>query len=154
MPRVLIVDDESQIRGVLAELLALEGLEVVEAEDGQAGLDMALPSAPDLMVLDIQMPRLTGLEVLQGLRTAATAAPGLPVIMLTASQDLQMSVEAMRRGAFDYIAKPFDPQDFLLHVQRALRCQALQAEADALRSELTETGPLGSSRGPARRSRT
>jgi DNA-binding NtrC family response regulator len=143
----MVVDDEVEVRRVLAELLAGEGLRVVEAADGRAGLALALAEAPTVAILDIAMPEVDGLALLEKLRGLA---PELPVIMLTGSDDARTAVEAMRLGAYDYLTKPFDHEELILHVRRALERQALRSEVSALRSQLTEPASLRALMGPSR----
>lgn len=117
MPEVLVVDDEPNMRGVLAEILRTEGFDVVEAEDGQAALDRVMARVPAAIILDIRMPGLDGIEVLGKLKEIA---PQVPVIMLTGYPDIPTAVKAMRVGARDYLTKPFHAEDILLTVRRAL----------------------------------
>jgi DNA-binding NtrC family response regulator len=134
MPTVLIVDDDAGVRSVVAELLVQERIEVAEAGDGQTGLDRALAERPDLVILDIGLPGLDGMTVLRRLKSQA---PAIPVMMLTAFGAVGTAVEAMRLGAWDYVAKPFDNDDLLLHVERALDWQRLSTEVDTLKQALT-----------------
>ena len=117
----------------------LQSLEVIEAEDGQVALERVRADSPTVMILDINMPRVDGMEVLLRVKEFA---PQLPVIMLTAAGDVRTAVEAMRLGAYDYLTKPFDVDELVLHVRRALERQGLLAEIDALKSQLEGGGPL------------
>jgi CheY-like chemotaxis protein len=114
MRRVLIVDDEAEVRKTLTEVLRAmrypDGLEIEGAPDGQEGLDAVMRARPDLVLLDLQMPRMSGLTVLRQIRQME---PRLPVIVITATADTQMAAEALREGAVAYLPKPFDPR----HVQ-------------------------------------
>ena len=139
LPKVLIVDDQADLRSTVAEILMLQSLEVIEAEDGQVALERVRADSPTVMILDINMPRVDGMEVL---RRVSQFAPQLPVIMLTAAGDVRTAVEAMRLGAYDYLTKPFDADELVLHVRRALERQGLLAEIDALKSQLESGGPL------------
>ncbi|MBI2216893.1 MAG: sigma-54-dependent Fis family transcriptional regulator [Candidatus Rokubacteria bacterium] len=147
MPTVLIVDDDAGVRSVVAELLLQEKIDVAEAADGRTGLDRALAERPSLVILDIGMPGLDGMTVLRRLKSQA---PEMPVMMLTAYGDLGTAVEAMRLGAWDYLAKPFDNEDLLLHVQRALDWQRLSAEVQSLKEELAGGGALRALLGASR----
>ncbi len=112
--RVLIVDDEADVRKTLAEILRAlhypDGLEFEEAPDGQEGLDAVVRQRPDLVLLDLQMPRMSGLAVLKQIHQVE---PRLPVIVITATPDTTMAAAALRDGAVAYLPKPFDPR----HVQ-------------------------------------
>jgi two-component system response regulator AtoC len=131
--RVLIADDEKNMRWVLGEALAAEGYEIVEAADGKEALAAIKDTVPDLMVLDHKMPRPDGMEVLRRLR-----ADGLtfPVIMLTAHGNVATAVEAMKAGATEYVTKPFDLEELKLAIEKSLRVAELSAEVDRLRAEL------------------
>ncbi|MBI4611137.1 MAG: sigma-54-dependent Fis family transcriptional regulator [Candidatus Rokubacteria bacterium] len=137
MARILVVDDEPDMRWLLAGVLQAEGLEVVTAEDGQAALDRVMADAPATVILDLRMPGLDGMSALGKLKTIA---PQVPVIMLTAYGDIPTAVQAMRLGAYDYLTKPFHNDDIVLTVRRALERQALLAEVEELRSQLGEGG--------------
>jgi DNA-binding NtrC family response regulator len=107
--RVLIVDDEADVRRMLTDILRAmryaEPLEVEEVPDGQEGLDAVVRQRPDLVLLDLQMPRMDGLALLKQIRDVE---PRLPVIVISATQDNKMSSEALRNGAVAYLPKPFD----------------------------------------------
>lgn len=107
--RVLIVDDEADVRKTLTDILRAmryaEPLEVEEAPDGQEGLDAVVRQRPDLVLLDLQMPRMNGLALLKQIREVE---PRLPVIVISATRDNKMSSEALRNGAVAYLPKPFD----------------------------------------------
>jgi two-component system NtrC family sensor kinase len=116
--RILVVDDSSQIRAALRRtVLEPEGYEVLTAPDGQAGLEMALRERPDLILLDVNMPRLTGLEALEELRRVQYE---WPVILMTLHGSEEIAVQALRLGVRDYVRKPIERQDVLQRVQRAL----------------------------------
>jgi DNA-binding response OmpR family regulator len=102
---VLIIDDEPDIAEVLSVYFSTSGYEVVTAMQGTDGLLLAEIHRPDLVLLDIKMPGIDGVEVLQRLRLWW---PALPVIMLTGVADIDVEKDTRRRGAFDYVAKPFE----------------------------------------------
>jgi two-component system response regulator AtoC len=131
--RVLIVDDEKNMRWVLGQALSAEGFDVAEAVDGQSALDSVAEQEPDIMVLDHRMPAPDGMEVLRKLR-----AKGLmfPIIMLTAHGNVATAVEAMKAGANEYLTKPFDLEELKLAIDKALQYSGLAAEVERLRSEL------------------
>jgi two-component system response regulator AtoC len=116
--RVLIADDEKNMRWVLTEALTADGYEVSEAADGKTALASAKDNPPDLMVLDNKMPSPSGMEVLKRIR-----AEGLtfPIIMLTAHGNVETAVEAMKNGATEYLTKPFDLEELKLSIGKALR---------------------------------
>lgn len=107
--RVLIVDDEAEVRKTLADILRAmrytDPLEIEEQPDGQEGLDAVVRQRPDLVMLDLQMPRMAGLAVLKQIRDLEAR---VPVILITATNDSKMSAEALRLGAVAYLPKPFD----------------------------------------------
>ena len=124
MPRILIVEDESSIAGLLSDDLSLEGYEVVSAGDGEAAL-AALASAPfDLVILDLMLPGKDGFEVCREIRRAGLT---LPIIMLTAKTQESDKVMGLEIGADDYVTKPFSPRELRARVKAALRRAAGEA---------------------------
>ncbi len=115
--RVLVVDDEPIVREVLNRYLSREGFEVETAADGQAALDVFEATRPDLVVLDLMLPRIDGLEVFRRIR----ARNGAAVIMLTARGEETDRVVGLELGADDYIAKPFSPREVVARVRAVLR---------------------------------
>jgi DNA-binding response OmpR family regulator len=115
--RVLVVDDDPDIRGLLAELLRRAGHEVVEAENGRVGLRVFHASSPDLVVLDVSMPELDGWQTLERIRDLSD----VPVIMLTARGAELERVRGLQAGADDYMVKPFGRQELVARVQALLR---------------------------------
>jgi two-component system nitrogen regulation response regulator GlnG len=132
--RVLVVDDEEGVRWALTKALEHAGYRVDLAADGPSGSSAAEYPEVDLVLLDVRLPGRDGLAVLGDLRKRR---PDLPVIMMTAYGTLQVAVEAMKQGAYDYIGKPFDVDEVLLVVGKALEAQALVREVSQLR-RLTE----------------
>jgi DNA-binding response OmpR family regulator len=118
--RVLVVDDEPDIRRLLGELLRRAGHDVVEAENGRAGLRAFHASPPDLVVLDVSMPELDGWQTLERIRDLSD----VPVLMLTARGDELERVRGLQAGADDYVVKPFGRQELLARVQAILRRSA------------------------------
>ncbi len=133
MSRILVVDDERQIRRILAVLLAEHGHEVVEAESGEAALALQPGFQPNIALLDLSLPGIDGLKTLQRLLDQDRR---IDCIMMTAYGTIRSAVEAMRLGAFDYVSKPFDNDELLLIIDRALHMRRLDAELQDLRSEL------------------
>src|SRR5262245_42793565 len=115
--RVLVVDDDAKITGFLRRALAYEGYQVEVADGGEAALSQALKSPPDLVVLDVMMPGLNGLEVCRRLR----AGGDVPVLMLTARDAVGDRVEGLDAGADDYLAKPFALDELLARLRALLR---------------------------------
>jgi two-component system, OmpR family, response regulator ResD len=115
--RVLVVDDEPIVRDVLSRYLRREGFEVETAADGQAALDAFEATRPELVVLDLMLPRVNGLEVFRRIRSRNGAA----VIMLTARGEETDRVVGLELGADDYIAKPFSPREVVARVRAVLR---------------------------------
>jgi DNA-binding response OmpR family regulator len=115
--RVLVVDDEPMVREVLARYLEKEGFAVDTSEDGEAALDAFSRGEPDLVLLDIMLPRVGGLEVLRRMRAQNPA----PVIMLTAKGEETDRVLGLELGADDYVTKPFSPREVVARVRAVLR---------------------------------
>jgi DNA-binding response OmpR family regulator len=118
LPRILLVDDDRELLFVVRVALERQGYRVIEALDGPGGLSLALEERPDLVVLDIDMPSLNGLEVCQELRRLHFAAP---ILMLTGRGQLDEKIVGLGSGADDYLAKPFEPREFSARVQALLR---------------------------------
>ena len=119
VPVVLVADDDEDILTLVALRFRRSGLEVIVARDGEEALELIETRAPDVAVLDIAMPKLTGLEVVRRLRSSE-ATKDLPVVLLTAraaEKDIELGLEA---GADEYITKPFSPQDLYACVQSVL----------------------------------
>ena len=125
--QILVVDDEANIRRVLAAQLARDDYDVHVAEDGEAGLAFLREHHIDLVITDLRMPKLDGMDLL---RAALRDEPSRPVVMITAHGTVDNAVEALKTGAFDYITKPFDQNEVRTVVKKALRTQDL-ASADA-----------------------
>jgi DNA-binding NtrC family response regulator len=138
MARVLIVDDQEMMRDSLAATLSREGHEVVAAHDGQVTLNRLTERRFELMLTDLKMPRVNGLELLGEVKKVR---PDLPVILMTAFATVQTAVEAMRLGAYDYIQKPFDGEELKLLVDRTLEHARLRLENQALRTIVESNGP-------------
>ncbi|MBX3184163.1 MAG: sigma-54-dependent Fis family transcriptional regulator [Polyangiaceae bacterium] len=120
--QILVVDDEPNLRRVLAAQLARDGYEVLVAEDGEEGLATLADHHIDLVITDLRMPKVDGMELL---RSALELEPELPIVMMTAHGTVDNAVEALKTGAFDYITKPFDQAEVRAVVSKALRTRAL-----------------------------
>ena len=129
MAKILLVEDEEKLARFVELELRHEGYEVEKAFDGRTGLEMAEQGQYDLMLLDIMLPQLNGLEVLRRLRKEESA---LPIIMLTARDAVMDKVTGLDMGADDYITKPFSIEELLARIRAALRKQAGQKKEESL----------------------
>ncbi len=118
MPRILIIEDELPMRMALSDLLLAQGYRVIVAADGAAGLERALEEKPDLILLDVMMPKLDGFSVCREVRRFA---PALPILMLTAKGLVDDRVAGLDAGADDYLVKPFSSRELLARVRALLR---------------------------------
>src|SRR6188508_624017 len=116
--RVLVVDDEAPNRVLLRELLEAQGHQVSEAVDGEQTLEDVRSSAPDVILLDVMIPKLDGFEVCRRLKTDDRTAP-IPILLITALTDRQDRLTGIRAGANDFLTKPIDAQDVVLRVSNA-----------------------------------
>lgn len=128
--KILVVDDDEASCRLMAATFRVEGFEVVVAHRGSTGLERVVVEKPDVILLDIHLPDVDGLQVLQQLKSAHA---GLPVIMLTASTDIKTAVRATQMGAFDYLVKPIDPEEVVICVKRAVETRDLHREVEDLR---------------------
>jgi DNA-binding NtrC family response regulator len=135
--RLLVVDDDPAIFRVLRSIFVREGFEVLPAEDGETGIARALADTPDLVILDIELPKLDGIQALQRLKAER---PEIPVIMLTGRNDVRSAVKAIQLGAFDYVTKPFEPDEINVSVRRAMEARALVTEVEELRRQVRGGG--------------
>ena len=138
--RILVVDDEDGARASLEKLLRGEGYAVDTAEDGVRALERAAEAPPDVVVTDLNMPRMDGMALLQRLREQDRS---LPVIVATSDQDVGSGVTAMRAGAEDYLTKPIDFDALLVAIERALERRDVRVEAENLRRQLRERDAEG-----------
>ncbi|HTI28943.1 MAG TPA: response regulator [Methylomirabilota bacterium] len=118
--RVLVVDDDLNIQRVLVFALKQEGYEVTVASDGAAGVEMALDARPDLILMDVAMPRLDGYAATQQIRAAEKGVGRVPIIMLTSEADVEQRVRGLRAGADDDIVKPFHPLELMARIKALL----------------------------------
>ncbi|HUL50139.1 MAG TPA: sigma-54 dependent transcriptional regulator [Gemmatimonadales bacterium] len=148
-PSILIVDDEQGILDTLRILLKNEGFDVTTAQGGKAGMEQLKASAPDLVLTDIKMPGVTGLEILAAVKDQD---PETPVILMTAQASLQSAIQAVNEGAFHYVQKPFSNDEIVALCRRAAEVRQLKAENKQLKQEIRKhegggiTKPLGKSR--------
>jgi two-component system, OmpR family, response regulator MprA len=131
-PRVLVVEDDEEIAQVLQRSLRLDGYEVRLAGDGDAALEAAATYHPDLVILDLGLPRLDGMEVARRLR----AADDVPILMLTARDALESRVEGLDAGADDYLVKPFERQELLARLRALLRRRPPRGSASVVVADL------------------
>jgi DNA-binding NtrC family response regulator len=133
-PQILIIDDEKNIRDIFSLLLEDHGYEVATAETGGAGIEKARLLEPDVVLLDMNLPDIPGLEVLARLKEAQ---PETGIIIITAYGTIRSAVEATKLGGYAYLEKPVDNEEMLLAVSRLLEVRSLKREVASLRSELT-----------------
>jgi PleD family two-component response regulator len=129
--KILVVDDEPHIRRILQFLLEQEGFEVHLAEDGDAGLKAICEQIPDLVLLDVMMPKLDGFSVLERIRQNPDTC-SVPVIMLTAKGESAEKVRGLKGGANDYLTKPFNHEELLLRMRNMLEATRAQRDANPL----------------------
>lgn len=115
--RVLYVDDETTLRTLVQQQLTAEGFSIETADDGDTAIEILDKKSYDLVLLDIRMPRLNGMEVLKHVKSKGLTAR---VIMLTAVDDLTVALEAVKMGAIDYLTKPYDYNELLRVIRRAV----------------------------------
>jgi two-component system response regulator HydG len=138
--RVLVVDDEASARSGLEKLLGQSGFDVVTAADGVLALAAAAETAPDVVVTDLRMPNMDGMTLLAKLREQD---PSLPVIVTTAFGEVDTAVEAMRKGASDFITKPIDFDILMVAIERAVEDRVIRSEAENLKRQLNERSGEG-----------
>ncbi len=138
--RILAVDDEPEMVEVARSVLKRAGHEVILATDGARALELILQERPDLVLTDLRMPGLDGLALIEQMRSREL---NIPVIVLTAYASVDSAVEVMKRGAADYLAKPFTPEELALRVERALAFTELTEENRYLRKRMESGGRHG-----------
>ena len=151
MRTILVVDDEPNYLVVLSEILRDEGFEVFTAESGNDGLPIVRESDIDLVISDMKMPGMDGIQFLENIKKINRQ---LPVILITAYAEVEKAVEAMRIGAFNYIAKPFSNEALLASVNKAIEHYNMVREIKRLRDEITPKSGFGGMIGKNERMRT
>ena len=136
-PKVLIVDDEANIRSILSALLTKNGYQVEVADSGESGLDVYAQFMPAVLLLDLKMPGIDGIKVMEILDKQLKA--DCKVIIMTAHGEVRSAVEAMKKGAFDYLQKPFDNDELLAIISRAVEMVTLKRRVKQLEDQLEET---------------
>ena len=137
--RILLADDDAALRKVVGHKLKRHGYEVTPAENGLEALALLDTHVFDLLLSDMKMPRMGGLELLEA---AKKKRPGLEIILMTAYADVSQAVKAVKLGAFDYLTKPFDDDHLFMSIERALKFRNLETENQKLREQLERT-PVG-----------
>jgi signal transduction histidine kinase len=135
--RVLVVDDDPSVRRVLRDILTLQHVEVIEADNGQRALDILVDDVPDLVLLDVTMPQVDGMAVLERVQEIP-AVRHVPIIMLTGRTGSAAIMAGLDRGASDYITKPFEIGELTARVRASLRTSALLAELASRNRELDQ----------------
>ena len=138
--KILIIDDDDGLRKSVSLILTDADYEVVLAEDGESGLSTAHEQKPDLILCDVRMPRVDGLEFLASYREAGGEAL---VLMMTAYGSMELAIEAMKRGAYDYLPKPFGADEVLLAIRKAEERELLRKEVRRLRQEVRADARFG-----------
>ncbi|MCG7858531.1 sigma-54-dependent transcriptional regulator [Flavihumibacter sp.] len=134
MSNILIIDDERAIRKTLGEILSYEGYKIEEASDGEEGLKKFRETTFDVVLCDIKMPKLDGIEFLD---KAREANPDVPIIMISGHGTIETAVEAVKKGAFDYISKPPDLNRLLITLRNAMDKTSLVSEAKVLKRKVS-----------------
>ena len=137
MDTILIVDDDKDLRQTLSYILEIEGYKVFSAVDGKQAMIEIQNKLPDIVFLDIKLPDISGMKILDKLKKIIPEYDG-SVIMLTAYGDIKGAIKAMKLGAFDYLTKPFDNEELILTIQKALKIQRLSKEVKILREKLED----------------
>ena len=139
MAKILVIDDEKAIRRSIKEILEFEKHKVEEAEDGQTGLNMALKNEYEIILSDIKMPKLDGIELLQKLIEHHIPST---IIIMSGHGNIETAVDAVKRGAYDYLAKPIDLNRLLVCVRNALEKVELVTETKVLKKKITKTADM------------
>ena len=146
MAKILIIDDERAIRNTLKEILEFEGHTVDLAESGRQGLDKAKKGKYDLIYTDVKMPEIDGIEVLSQLKSPDSPANQCPVVLISGHGNIETAVDALKKGAFDFIEKPLDLNRLLVTTKNALELKAkdeqLQSTAEELKTKTAEIQTL------------
>lgn len=140
MKTVLVVDDKEMLRDSVAVTLQRAGFGVLAAGDGKQALEIVAKRRPDAIVTDLRMPGLTGIELIEEIREIDD---DLPVVLMTAFGTIETAVQAMKLGAFDYVTKPFEGDELLISVKRAIEHARLKRENAVLRLAASEAAPAG-----------
>ena len=131
-PVILVIDDEETMRDSCCQILLKEGLLTETAEDGSIGLEKVKETKPDLVLIDLKMPGITGMEVLEKTKEID---PNIITVVITGYATVESAVEAMKKGAYDFLPKPFTPEELRIIIRRGLERRKLILEAESLRRE-------------------
>jgi len=151
MPKILIIDDERSIRNTLKEILTYEGFDVSEAQDGLEGLKAVEKGKFDVILCDIKMPKMDGIEVLEKIQELA---PETPVVIVSGHGNIDTAVEAIKKGAFDYIAKPLDLNRTLVTIRNAMDRSVLVNETKVLKKKIFKTQDIVGESAPIKEIKT
>src|SRR3990172_3898143 len=135
MSSILVVEDKDSLRRMLADALMAKGHEVEVARNGNSAIEKTKENRYDLVLTDLRLPEMDGLKVLEAVKENS---PETQVIVMTAYGTVETAVEAMRKGAYDFLTKPFDPDHLNVLIDRALENRRLLAENSLLRQELAD----------------
>ncbi|MBL8017553.1 MAG: sigma-54-dependent Fis family transcriptional regulator [Ignavibacteria bacterium] len=146
MEKILIIDDNESVRYTLESVLEEAGFKTLSVEDGFKAIEEVKSKSYDLVICDMKLPKMDGMQIMEEIMKIS---PETPLIFLTAFGDIKNAVEAMRKGAFDYITKPFDNEDMVITIRKALELKYLNQELEILRKKSDESykgsGIIGSS---------
>ena len=134
-PRILVVDDEPSHRKMIEAVLSEEGYEIYQADNGQTAIDEVEERFYDLVIMDIRMPKVGGIDALKKIKTLS---PGIPIIIMTAYASIGSAVDALKSGAYDYLTKPLDIEELKILVSKALRHHQLEQENIFLKERLND----------------
>src|SRR5258708_1178024 len=148
MSNILIIDDEKAIRKTLSEILSYEGYKIDEAGDGEEGLKKFKEKEYDVILCDIKMPKIDGIEFLE---KAKEANPDVPIIMISGHGTIETAVEAVKKGAYDYISKPPDLNRLLITIRNAMDKTTLVAETKVLKRKVSKVQEIVGSSNPIHR---
>lgn len=149
MADLLIIDDEKAIRKTLTEILSFEGYKIEEASDGEEGLRKFKEKTYDVVLCDIKMPKLDGIEFLQ---KAGEFNPDVPIIMISGHGNIETAVEAVKKGAYDYISKPPDLNRLLITIRNAMDRSSLVTETKVLKRRVSKVQEMIGTSGPMKKS--
>ena len=148
MADILIIDDEKAIRKTLTEILSFEGYKLDEAADGEEGLKKFREKSYDVVLCDIKMPKLDGIEFLQ---KAAETSPDIPIIMISGHGNIETAVEAVKKGAYDFISKPPDLNRLLITIRNAMERSSLVTETKVLKRKVSRVQEMIGGSAPIQR---
>lgn len=148
MSNILIIDDEKAIRKTLSEILSYEGYKMEEAADGEEGLKKFRDKEYDVVLCDIKMPKIDGIEFLE---KAKEQNPDIPIIMISGHGTIETAVEAVRKGAYDYISKPPDLNRLLITIRNAMDKTSLVTETKVLKRKISKTQEMVGASEPIRK---